>query len=307
MLGCGAAAASQDSSSPLKVFLAAPSVQSFLTVGDMVESAMTEAQGRQEEESGKPNRPPNKEFEAVKKHLADGIVVRGPVSSKPSWVPGTEPAPLSKALKRVQLPSVQPSFLAGDEPFVVPLRPFTLADQFVELADALSAYHRTALRMRVLAPAKMGRDGVVGVWDVGSVGITFARPARLQALTIDGAPTGADVVSMRADFTTHCGERGLSVNAKGINARWRDAAIAWIGRAPTGTASVGTRQINGKDQYEKLVIDTMDVDRDGIQDFSVWSGMEEAVASTDTFWKAIFGNVKGAWVWLAFAQEADCT
>ena len=268
---------------------------------------MTEAQGRQEEESGKPNRPPNKEFEAVKKHLADGIVVRRPVSSKPSWVPGTGPTVLSNALKRAQLPSVRPSFLAADEPFVVPLRPFTLADQFVELADALSAFHQTALRMRVLGPAKMGTHGVLGVWDVGSIGITFARPVRLQALTIDGAPTGADVVSMRADFTTNCGERGLSVNAKGINARWRDAAIAWIGRTPTGTATVGTRQVNGKDQYEKLVIDTIDVDRDGTPDFSVWSGMEAAVASTDTFWKAIFGNVNGAWVLLAFAQEADCT
>ena len=33
----------------------------------------------------------------------------------------------------------------------------------------------------------------------------------------------------------------------------------------------------------------VDIDRDGVPDFSVWSGMAEAVASTDTFWKAVFG------------------
>ena len=68
---------------------------------------------------------------------------------------------------------------------------------------------------------------------------------------------------MRADFTTLCGERRLAVNAKGINAGWRNAVLAWIGKPPAGTAKIETRQINGKDQYEKLVIDTIDVDRDG--------------------------------------------
>ena len=98
-----------------------------------------------------------------------------------------------------------------------------------------------------------------------------------------------------------------TINAKGINAGWRGAILAWVGKAPSGVATMSMRQINGSTQYEKLVIDTIDVDRDGVPDFSVWSGMEEAVASTDTFWKAVFVNVGGKWLLLGFGQEADCT
>lgn len=311
LAGCCAVAVSQpprqDLDLQIKAFWDAPSLQRFISVGEMLRAQRTGEQVMLEDESGKPNRPPHKEFEAIKKRLAEGIIVSERVSSSPAWAAGSEPSPLSKAVKRAQLPDARTSFLASDEPFVVPLRPFTLADQFVEMADALSAAHRTAYRVSVLGPPERGTHGVYGVWDVGLVGITFAKPVRLQGLTAAGRPTGADIASMRADFTTNCGERGLTVNAKGINAGWGGAIIAWIGKQPPGTASIATRQINGKDQYEKLVIDTIDVDRDGVPDFSVWSGLEAAVASTDTFWKAVFGNVSGKWQLLAFAQEADCT
>lgn len=297
LLGCCALVAAQPSLQDLdveaKYFWAAPSLHRFVNFGERVAATV-----------------PEKHLEAIKKRLAEGIVVRGPLSYKPEWAPGTEPSPLSNAVTRVPLPSVRPSFLGEDEPFVVPLRPFTLADQFVEMADALSAAHRTALRVRVLGPPKMGPHGMNGFYDVGIIGITFAKPVRIQGLTADGAPTGADIASMRADFTTLCGERRLAVDAKGINAGWRNAVLAWIGKPPAGTAKIETRQINGKDQYEKLVIDTVDVDRDGVLDFWVYSGLEAAVASTptfDLFWEAVFGNVAGKWVLLAFAQEADCT
>ena len=313
LVGCCALAAAQPSPQDVdleaKYFWAAPSLQRFVNFGEVVERTVTPEQGRLEEETGKPQRPPQKHFEAIKKRLADGIVVSEPVSSRPGpWTPEAFPDPIEKALKRAQLPDVRPSFLGDSEPFVIPLRPFTLADQFIEMADALSAAHRTPLRMTVLGPSRMGTHGMYGVYDVGLIGITFAKPVRIQGLTAAGAPTGADIASMRADFTTNCGEPGLdTINVKSINAGWRGAILAWIGKPPVGTARIGTRQINGKDQYEKLVIEMIDIDRDGVLDFWVFSGLEAAVASTDTFWKAVYGNVGGKWVLLAFAQEADCT
>src|SRR4029453_7378138 len=145
------------------------------------------------------------------------------------YTPEGFPDPLAKALKRAQLPDVRPSFFGGNEPFVIPLRPFTLANQFIEMADALSAAHRTPLRMRVLGPPKMGPHGMKGIYDVGIIGITFATPVRIHGLTAAGAPTGADIASMRADFTTNCGEPGLNtINVKSINAGWRGAILAWI-------------------------------------------------------------------------------
>ena len=317
LLGCcviGAAAHAQfdlkrELDARLKAFSAEPSLEAFIGVGEVLGSHITPEQGRREEETGKPYRPPHPAFEAVKQRLAAGVVVkRAPSSRPPRRVNDELPSPLAKAVKRAQLPSVRPSFFGDQEPFVVPLRPFTLADQFIEFVDALSAFHGIALHMKVLGPAKMGTHGVYGVWDVGTIGVTFAKPVRIHGLAANGAATGADIASLRADFTTNCGEKGLNtINVKGIGLGWRGAMLAWVGKAPSGTANVSTRQINGATQYEKLVIDTIDVDRDGVLDFSVWSGLEEAVASTDTFWKAVFVNAGGKWELLAFAQEADCT
>ena len=312
LLGCCALAAArpspQDLDAEAKYFWASPSLQRFVNFGEILEG-LTPEQGSVADETGKLQRPPQKHFEAIKKRLADGIVVSEPVSSQPGpYTPEGFPDPLAKALKRAQLPGVRPSFLGGNEPFVIPLRPFTLADQFIEMADALSAAHRAPLRMSVLGPPRMGPHGVKGFYDVGIIGITFAKPVRIQGLTAAGAPTGADIASMRADFTTNCGEPGLNtIDVKSINPGWRGAILAWIGKPPVGIATIGTRQITGKDQYEKLVIDTIDVDRDGVLDFWVFSGLEAAVASTDSFWKAVYGNVGGKWVLLAFAQQADCT
>ena len=224
-MGCCSLAAAQptlqDLEARLKAFHDAPSLENFISVGETVLGVtMTSERGRLEDETGKPQRPPVPQFEDVKKRLAAGIVVKGPVTSRPpDRVDDELPAALAKAVKRAQLPSVRPSFFGDEEPFIVPLRPFTLADQFVSLADALSAFSRTALHVKVLGPAKPGTHGIYGVYDVGSIGITFAQPVRIQGLAANGSATGADVTSFRADFTTNCGEPGLNtINAKGINA-----------------------------------------------------------------------------------------
>jgi len=316
IVGCSLiAAAHAQSFSPrqqaeflLKSFWDSPSLQAFVEVGEWIHTLLPPERAMREEDLDNPRRPPIPLFEAVKKRLAEGIIVRGPVSSRPESSGDTLPDPLAKNIKRAVLPSVRSSFFGSEEPFIVPLRPFTLADQFVSFADALSAFHHVTIRMKVLGPARLGPHGVSGVWDVGTAGITFAKPVRINGLAANGTATGADITSLRADFATNCGEPGLNtIGAKSITAGWRGAILAWIGKTPDGTASMSTRQLTGKDRYEKLVIDTIDVDRDSVPDFSIWSGLEQAVASTDTFWKAVFVNIAGKWELLAFAQEADCT
>jgi hypothetical protein len=291
----------------MQAFWASPSLEAFVSLADYVPAHLSPEQLQRVEQTGELVRPAYAPFEAVKKRLAAGIVVRGPVSSRTVWASGL-PDPLQTNIKRAQLPSIRASFFGSDEPFVVPLRPFTLAEQFVSFVDALSAFHKVELRMKVLGPAKMGPHGELGVYDVGSIGITFAQPVRVNGIASNGAPTGADITSLRADFTTRCGEPGLNtINSKGINAGWRGAIVAWVGKAPEGIASMGTRQINGKDAYEKLVIDSVDIDRDGVPDLSIWSGLEPELASRETFWEAVFANIGGKWVLIAFAQQADCT
>ena len=242
----------------------------------------------------------------MKKQLADGIVVSGQVSSKPQWVPGTEPDPLAKAVKRVQLPGVRPSFLGEanlSSCLFVPSRSRTNSWRW-----RMRFRRSRGLRMRVLGPAKMGPDGMnrrLGRRNHRD----NVREARQDPRALRSMAQQPALIWPRCALTsqrTAESEAWLSTRRASMP-RWRNAAIAWIGKPPAGTARIGTRQVNGKDQDEKLVIDTIDVDRDGIPDFSVWSGIEAAVASTETFWKAVFGNVAGRWVLLAFAQEADCT
>ena len=67
------------------------------------------------------------------------------------------------------------------------------------------------------------------------------------------------------------------------------------------------RTLGGRGQYQKRLVETVDLDGDGVADFSLWSGLDQAVASTDTFWKAVYANLGGTWRLVVYRQEEDCT
>ena len=73
-----------------------------------------------------------------------------------------------------------------------------------------------------------------------------------------------------------------------------------------GKAAVKTRQF-GDQGIDKLVIDEIDLDGDGIADFSVWSGRYAPQVSAEGYWSAVFANIGGEWKGLAYDQDDDCT
>ena len=55
------------------------------------------------------------------------------------------------------------------------------------------------------------------------------------------------------------------------------------------------------------MIDEIDLDGDGIADFSVWSGRYAPQISAEGYWSAVFANIGGEWKGLAYDQDDDCT
>ena len=137
----------------------------------------------------------------------------------------------------------------------------------------------------------------------------FSQPVHINAVTAAGTPTAYDLDS----FVTHLGKRqcgeGPALSLQGRPAPgWNSAIVAWIGgSAPARKATVTRRTLGGQAQYEKRLVETVDLDGDGVADFSLWSGLDQAVASTDTFWKAVYANLGGTWRLVAYRQEEDCT
>ena len=216
-------------------------------------------------------------------------------------------------MKRTPLPPATPSYFRAGEPlFAIALRPFTLDEQgaiAIGLGDALAAVHQVPLRMRVLAPVGFYHGGPIGVWDISSVGITFAKPARLHAVTTLGETSGLEIASIRAQIGNQpCTSSALSVAAKRLNNRWPAATLAWAGRAATVAPTVVTTKIAGKDKHERLTAESVDLNGDRIPDFVTWTGAAPAVIEAgDVPWKTVFANVEGRWVLLALAQGTDCT
>ena len=255
--------------------------------------------------------PVNTEFEAMKRHLASGVIVD---RARIEW-PRLDELYLSEPMKgrlslaESQLPAVAPSHFVSPEDvlYAIPLSSFTLRDLDARFLDALSAWHRVPLRASVLNKTWMGKNGPMGAWDVAELGVKFAGAVRVHGVTRRGEFTGADVLSARATFAASCGEPGLEVFAKPASAGWRAAIVGWVGKPVVGKATVTERTIGEGGKYDRHVIQTIDLNADGLPDLAVVSGWARPEVTTETFWKVVWANVAGAWKLVAYGQEADCT
>ena len=298
-------------------FWIAPSVVRLQSVGaDMTDALLPGTVRDQESMTGTPNRQPNAEFEAMKARLAAGVVpdARDYVPRSIDRSEGYYWEPLQSAVKRTRRPTITTSLFRADEPlFVVALRPFGLDEQgevAIGLADALSAVHRVPFRVRMLEPVGYYHGGPIGVWDISSVGMRFDKPVTLHAVTARGGTTGLEVSSMRGPIGNQpCGGSALSVAGKRVNSQWAAAILAWAGKSWASAPTVTTTQIGGKTKYERLTVESVDLNGDKVGDFLAWTGFAPAVVEEGGAipWKAVFANVEGTWVLVALAQGSDCT
>jgi hypothetical protein len=293
----------------LRAFWIAPSLWNFATLGEPMEQALLAGSGREREMvEGKVLRRPNPEFEAIKERLARGVIAPRQLRS---WSTIEHLEPLATAMKREPLSAVRRSYFAGNDMTLgLALRPFKVEDAVVApLTDALSAEHGVPFQVRVLSAAYMAHFGVVGVWDVAGVGITFDRPVVLHGVTARGTPTGLNIRSFNATLGyAGCTEGGMLVKGTPVNSRWSSAIVAWVGKAPpSARITVTSSAAGGPGPYDKLVIETIDLDNDAVPDFSIWAGIAPPVVGYETYWKAVFANLNGEWVLVAFRQEPDCT
>jgi hypothetical protein len=288
----------------VQAFRDSPSLGRFSDAG----LAITGASGWRAFDGPSPSRPPrNRDFDAMKARLADGIVVSTSVLPSPSSSFDLPPERIM-----AMLPAVRPSFFRRDEAlFAIALRPFKLIDDdVITLIDALSAVNRVTMRVRVAEPMSFGNNGPRGAWDVGAVEARFEREAPVHGVTPGGQATGYTVRSIRAPIgSQRCGLKEGTVIGTRVNAGWASSVVAWIGKPAPGNAIVTSRAMGGTDVHDKLVTESIDLNRDGVPDFSTWAGIDrsEIVDDVDIPWKAVFVNLDGEWTLGSYRAEPDCT
>jgi hypothetical protein len=289
-------------------FWVSPSLVRFVAVGYRMEKALlTPAMHHAEQMTERSARPANAEFDAMKRRLEKGIVASGRPPAR--YIPEE---PLTSAMKRAALPQIRPSFFRADEPrLAIALRPFTLGDEGrigPGLTDILSAAHGVSFRARIARPVRFAYFGAFGVWDISEVRVTFDKEVTINGIAASGTPVSVRFSSLLTPVgNDSCSGSSFDIEPSKPGPGWRSAIVAWVGKAAPGKAAVVSRRVGGNGKYDKLVIETVDLDGDGVPDFSLWAGLEPPGIETETFWKAVFGNVGGKWELLAFSQEADCT
>ena len=315
-----------------RAFWVEPSLRRWTVVGNAMADVLLSPETRAKEISGqKPLRFKTPEFEAMKQRLAQGIVAPPPaelVTNASVW----QSAHIGAALKRLPLPVAKPSYFGTNGVYALNGPPFSLEGagaSAIEFVDTLSGSHKIPFRMRVDQPASYAEshppsphgpfvlvatalDIIVGVWDVGSVTITFDKPARLNGITRYAQPTGAEVKALVFGFGDHssCMRGTMEVKLRPLNkvAPWADTLLVWVGKpALAGKATVQRRKWRGSDEYDKFTVDDIDLDGDRVADFSVWNGRYRPVVSAEGLWQAVFANVAGQWRLLAYDADDDCT
>jgi hypothetical protein len=292
-----------------RAFWNEPSLRRLVNVGFAMEQALLSSElVEREMMDGRPRRPQNADFEAMKARLAKGVVVNA--RTLPALPPAYEP--IAKAMKRATLPQTRLSYFRHDEqPYAIALRPFGLdsSEDGVGLADALSAIQKIPLKVERFEPVVAGNFRPLGVWDISEADVRFGTEAIVHAVSTNGVGTGFTISSMRVSLGNQpCGNGGATIEGRPMNGSWMSAAVAWVGKAaPATKATVTTRTLGGSGRYDKLTIETIDLDGDRVPDLSIWGGVEPPVVTVETYWKAVFVNVGGKWLLLGFNQEADCT
>jgi hypothetical protein len=259
----------------------------------------------------KTGRIPNAAFNAMKERLDAGTVATW-VDLQPVDFTGAPQVPL--AMRRAPLPSVRPSFFGvGERPYAIALRPFTVRGSgtiAVPLVEALSAAQQVPYRTRRWRPVGFAYFGAIGVWDVSFVDVAFDRPVVIHGITGRGAATGFTINSLVAPLGQQpCVGENIEIRGQAVNGVWRDAIAAWVGKSPPNSkAIVNMRSLSGVDAFEKVMIESVDVDADGVPDFSLWAGREQSDLTDDPlYWKAVVVNVGGTWLPLALNYQPDCT
>lgn len=299
-----------------RAFWVQPSLQRWGAVGKSLEKTLlSEETTNKEINQTKPLRFKVPEFEAMKRRLEQGII--SPADARLVSSPGNDyDGHLAQALKRASLPRIKNSYFTQDDVFALPGKPFNLeAAQFdtLGLVDALSGFHKTPFRMTVERPAYYvdHYEFIAGNWDTGAITAHFDKPVRLNGITQQGRATAVDVAAVGIDFGSgSCVGNGLTVDTRPVKNTppWQDTLLVWVGKpAQPRVATVKTRRLSGGNVYDALEIHDIDLNGDGVADFSVWNGRYEPQVSADGLWQAVFANINGEWRLMNYTQDADCT
>jgi hypothetical protein len=330
-----------------RAFWIAPSMGRWVAVGLALESAHLDAATREREiTEHTPLRFKVPEFEAMKQRLAAGVRVAAenfrPATGYTADDPRLAYMHVQAARQRIALPAVRPSFFQANEtPVVISTAKFAEYDSThtIDLIDALSAANGAPYRAELGGTASYARNGVapilaggtpwrlmrvagamdiiVGIWDTGGVHVTYSRDAVLHGVSVRGEPTALNINEIALTFGDNSGcsyaRPSLEMKTAPVAgyAPHASAVVSWAGKpvpgGATARAQVKSRQISGASEFDLVVTQEIDLDRDGVADFLLWQGRYQPQVSAEGLWSAVFANVAGAWRLLDYVEDADCT
>jgi hypothetical protein len=325
-------------------FWVAPGLLRITQVGRALEAThITREIADREISGGKALRFKVPEFEAMKQRLASGVLVAPealePVPMQPVAAQG-DPSTAVAAAAHVHMPPIQTSLFSADQ---VPVLDTAIryneetSHRALLLVEALSARNAAPFQAVVTQPAvyalgpgagQLAQSGprfirtagpldvIIGVWDVGTMEVTFGKDAFLHGVTVRGEPTRQKVLGLEVGLGHEYGCGGSArvlprdVAVPGF-ASAKAALVQWVGTPMPGGAAararVKSRKFSGAEAADLVVTQEIDLNNDGIADFFVMQGRWVPQISADGVWSAVFGNIAGQWQLLSYDKDEDCT
>jgi hypothetical protein len=259
--------------------------------------------------------PKNPDFDDMKSALAEGFVAFVSAEELMSEAAQNEAnersSPYRSALRRANLTPVKPSFFQHAERLVI-AHSFSDPERALALADALSSTDGKLIRVKITSASHYSSSSEQnrGLWDIGTIRATLNEPAAVHAVTMSGKMLTVALNTLSVDLGgSECFAPALTLEPRktGNSADSGQAIVSWAGKAPKqSTVSVSTRRSDGRSPEDKLVIDDIDLDGDGIPDLSRWRGHFVPSAVSEGLWTAILANLGGEWILVDYDQSDDC-
>ncbi|OGT87936.1 MAG: hypothetical protein A2286_12070 [Gammaproteobacteria bacterium RIFOXYA12_FULL_61_12] len=311
---------------PLQEFWISPSWDRFQAAGLAMNDLLSPEQQARELEERKPIRWKLPEFEAMKARMREGISV----SSKEVIQLKVHPVrpEVANAYLPDGLPKIRSSLLQRRDELLIdgPIQQPTL-DQMTALSGGRLRL-TNLLRGPEYFDGKHGGQYITGFWDIAEAEIAWESPPIRHTLDTDGLLAashipGALVGDYFDDPDMGCGVRPHLWTAKD------ETPLADTPTLPTEAgilsffvakplaarqALVETRVLRakatdaeGKQTMVKVILQDIDLDRDGVPDIALWTGQTPGGISPFLTWKKVFLNIQGVWTLDQEWTEDDCT
>lgn len=306
---------------PRKAFWIRPSWSNFQGAGESLNALLSPEQQERQLAEKKPIRWGLPEFEAMKQRMREGVAI----PAETTIDTGVDPVrpEVATAYLPDGLPPIRPSLFRrrgevfGQQPTL----------------DQMTALSGGKLRLVNLLRGPEYFEGnygqyITGFWDIAETEVAWEHPPIRHVLSGNGLLAaslipGAIVGDHFDDPDSGCGVKSHLWTAKGEtplagtpSVPAESAILTFFLARPLAARQVQVdtrllrvKQTNsqGGQVVNKVVMQDIDLDGDGVPDVAVWTGQVPGGISPFLNWEKVFLNINGVWTLESEWTEDDCT